>query len=1310
MNTLFHKTCLKALYAGSLAMMLSINAHAATLSLQNVPLYLLSKADPNVLFNMSVESPMGGAAYNDNTGIPAGCTGRLNNAAGDSNADDVGSCYFTSTTYLGYFDPNKCYTYSTTNSRFDPSSAAASDHSCSSKWSGNFLNWATMTAIDMFIWPMTGGNRITDTTSLTVVKRAQNSGNTSWFPRKVLTSSINVAPSTVTPYSDSTLFIHNTAWGFQLGTSFNQAIGSSPKYGPFNVNVQVCNSTVGVESNCVAYGSSSTYYKPEGLIQRNSLSKRFALTSYSLDNSQSRDGGILRSNMKYVGPTLPDGSANSAKEYGTDGLLINNPDGASSGLNSGVINYINKFSESGYKSYDPTSELFYEGIRYYKHLGPTPEYSSGLTTAQLGGFPALTTWNDPIQYRCQKNFVVAINDANPWLDKKLPGTFFTTATLNGNAAAGYGSFSLNAGDYGEPSNPDPDINVRTLTNTVGDLEGLNGTTWTNSGTWTSGTASGTNDSVGGGVGTFDDSCTSKLVAKLGEVMGTCPYPDKQNSYYIAGLAYYANITDLRTDFANDRGIQNVQSFVIDTQEYNTNQLDGNKNMLWLAGKYGGFNDKNGDGVPQTSEWDADGDGIPDNYVLATQPQNLIAGLNKAFDVIDNRTSSASAASVNSGSVSSTTRIYQARFETSGWTGQLLAYPIDTTTGALGTAVWDASTLLPAAASRKIITTNSTGTPIAFQWASLDSTRRTQLDSVAATAQSKLNYLRGDASNEGTGNGQFRVRTATKLGDIINSAPSYVAAPNFNYSDSLESAAYSAFVTAKKSRTPMIYVGANDGMLHGFNASSGTGAGAEVFGFIPDSVFQNLTNLTAQNYAHQYFVDGSPSVGDAFFSSAWHTVLVGGLNGGGQGIYALDVTDPSTLATAESNPSSVVLWQYTDTNDSDLGYTFSQPAIVRLNNGKWAAVFGNGYNNTAAPTGDTHVSSTGEAVLYIVDISNGSLIRKITTKTGTSADPTGAARPNGLATPVLVDLNGDQIADYAYAGDLFGNVWKFDLRGSTTSNWDSAFKDSSNNPLPLYQARDSSGNAQPITERLRVTRGPQGSGFMVLFGTGKYLEPSDKQISPRRDQSFYGILDANTGTATDRVTGGRGSLQQQTILAETSVDPDGSGPAPSVNVRVTSNNALNGKSGWYIDLVSPSLGYQNEKQITEAAIRNGHVIFTTLIPDADPCNFGGSSWLMELDALSGSRPSDPVFDVNHDGKVDGNDVVTVTLSDGTTVTVAPTAVKPGQGINATPVIIDDSDITQNKEYKYTTDTNGNIQVTVESPGKTSVGRQSWRQIK
>ena len=1301
------------------------SANGAALGLQDVPLYLLSRADPNVLLNMSVETPMGGAAYTDQVSVPTGCAGR-SSVSGQT----VGTCYFPAYRYIGYFNPDMCYAYS--SSQFNTSGAAGAGRTCSGAWSGNFLNWMSMTAIDMFIRTMTGGNRIVDSTTETVVRRARKTHNDSWFPIKYVNSGSNVAPSTVTPYSDSALYFYNTDFGFNVATNFDDArAGSGGGFkGNFATQVRVCSSTPN-DDNCVSYGG---YAKPEGAIQRNARTKRFGAISYSTDGSNTRGGGILRSNMKYVGPTLPDGSANSAKEFNTDGTLVDNPDGAPTGLNSGVINYINKFSEAAYKSLDPVSELFYESIRYFKHIGPTPEYSAGLTTTQLGGFQAVSSWSDPQQFKCQKNFIIAINDANPWLDKKLPGTFFTSPTITGAS----GTITLDGADFGEPSNPDPDINVTDLTNRVGAMEGLNGSTWANSGTWTStganSSVSGANDSVGGGVGTFDNSCTGKTVAALGEVMGTCPSPNKQNSYYVAGLAYYANTTDLRTDFPNDRGMQNVQTFMIDTQEFNNNPLDGPKNMLWLTGKYGGFVDANNDGVPQVSEWDADGDGSPDNYVLATQPQNLVNGLDRAFDFIEGRVSSASSASVNSGSISDSTRIYQTRFNSGTWTGQLLAFGIRPD-GTLGDgvpplrdaeAVWDAAQQLPDWDARQIITRDSTGAKIPFQWASLDATRKAEL----GDNQTMLEYLRGrgGALIEGNTSGLFRPRLVTKLGDIVSSAPLFVGRPPFRYRDTLEASGqtYAAFVAANDDptteRTPMVYAGANDGMLHGFNAATG----AEVFAFIPTPMWKTtgtpararLTKLAQQNYQHEYFVDGPPSMGDAFWSGNWHTVIAGGLNKGGQGIYALDVTTTSRLAGAETgtNAANTILWEFTESNDADLGYTFSQPAIFKSHDtsagtGRWVVGFGNGYNSTLA---DGAASATGNAVLFIRDAATGSSIAKIDTGVGNAQRPAGVAWDNGLSTPAFVDVDADHIVDYAYAGDLYGNMWKFDLRDPSPANWRVAYTVSLVKK-PLFTAVDASSNRQPITERPEVTRGPKGAGMIVLFGTGKYLEPSDLLSTPVRAQSFYGILDQNTGTAaTDMVTT-RAPLTQQTILSEVTFDPpdpDGAGTLfedpPPVQARITSNNAA-GTAGWYIDLVSPS-GYQNEKQVTNPIVRNGHVIFTTTIPETNPCSGGGRSWIMELDVLDGSRLEEAPFDLNRDGKFDDADLIPVDDGAGGTMYVSPSGLgsEDGVGILQTPGVVDSS--SSPVQYKYSPGSSGSIQRITENPGAGTTGRQSWRQIR
>jgi type IV pilus assembly protein PilY1 len=510
----------------------------------------------------------------------------------------------------------------------------------------------------------------------------------------------------------------------------------------------------------------------------------------------------------------------------------------------------------------------------------------------------------------------------------------------------------------------------------------------------------------------------------------------------------------------------------------------------------------------------------------------------------------------------------------------------------------------------------------------------------------------------------------------------VGKPPFLYPDNLETPTYTSFVNANLNRQKMVYAGANDGMLHGFDAATGE----EEFAFIPGGVFANLHHLTDPNYLHHFYVDGTPTIGDVFYNSAWHTILVGGLNKGGKTIFALDVTDPS-LFDDEANADRIFRWEFSDT---ELGYTYSRPAIVRMHNGKWAAVFGNGYNN----------SGNGKAYLYVVDIEDGTQIAKIDTGVGSSTTP------NGLATPAVVDLNGDSIVDYVYAGDLQGNMWKFNVTNAAANNWAVAYTDVSNNPAPLFTALASNGTAQPITSKPEVGRGPRGVGMMIYFGTGKYMELADK--APSQRQAFYAVHDPNTLTAADRIPG-RASLTQQTILAQTSVTIG----ARTIPIRVTSNTPM-GLRGWYMDLVEPPTPpgtFRGEMQVSDSILRNGRIIFTTLIPDADLCSAGGSSWLMEMDALSGARLQETPFDLNNDGQFTSADFVTVTLADGSSLTTAISGLQSEVGIAQRPGILSG----ETAEYKYLSGSAqdaalSNIQRAVENPGPNARGRQSWRQIK
>jgi type IV pilus assembly protein PilY1 len=726
-----------------------------------------------------------------------------------------------------------------------------------------------------------------------------------------------------------------------------------------------------------------------------------------------------------------------------------------------------------------------------------------------------------------------------------------------------------------------------------------------------------------------------------------------------------------------------------------------KQPLWYASKYGGFKDISGSGVPDTTaEWDTNGDGIPDNYFFVTNPTNLESQLSNAFNAILAHAGSASSASVNSGSINSTTRVFQAKFDTSSWSGDVLAYAIAADGTLSTTPAWSAALKMPAATSRNILTPGSTGL-IRFRWTSLSSAQQAMLypSDTATMGQNRLNYLRGDHSMEqSVPGGIFRNRDSS-LGDIVDSGPVYVAAPQLRYRDNLETVTYSSFKAAQASRTPIVYVGANDGMLHAFDASvdATTGldtatAGTEKWAFIPKAVFPNLYNLPSPSYTHQYYVDGTPSVVDGFFGGAWHTVLAAGLNKGGKEIYALDVTNP---AITEGSPGSgTLLWEFTSTTDADLGYTYSRPAIVRMHNGVWAAIFGNGYNS----------GGSGHAILFIVNLQTGAVIAKLDTKVGSTTTP------NGLATPAVIDANNDGIVDYVYAGDLQGNMWKFDITSGSPSSWGVPYTDGSGNPAPLFTATDASGNAQPITERPQVGYGPSGNGFVVLFGTGKFIEASDRTVDPSnpRVQSFYGVYDANSGTGSDVVTS-RSSLLQQTILYEGPVTvtlPDGT--TATDNIRQVSSNTVNlaTQHGWYIDLESPSAGYQAEKQVTDPTLRNGTVSFTTTIPMADVCAYGGTSWFMQMDSLSGSALQFSAFDLNGDKKFNDADMATITKADGTTMSVEASGLQSSNGILTRPGFVTGSD----EEHAISADTSGILEGFGVNPGAGALGRQSWRQIR
>lgn len=739
--------------------------------------------------------------------------------------------------------------------------------------------------------------------------------------------------------------------------------------------------------------------------------------------------------------------------------------------------------------------------------------------------------------------------------------------------------------------------------------------------------------------------------------------------------------------------------------------------LWYAAKYGGFTDASTseDKLPSlTTEWDNDNDGTPDHYFFATNPSKLASQLSDVFNAVSKTKASAASVVANSVTLETGTHIYQAQFNSGDWTGNMTALPIQSD-GSIGAPTWNSDVLLNAQnydTGRSIITYDSTktlgnrGTP--FRWADINATQQGYLNinpvtaSADARGEDRLNYLRGDSTNEEKNSGLFRSRDIV-LGDIVNSTPYFVGAPAFTYADSLEGVAsvtggpldkylYSDFKEAQKDRMAVIYVGANDGFLHAIIADGKTDRpgdeGKELFAYAPGASFDTLNELTGTTYTHQYYLDSSPTVVDAFFSSdtSWRSVLVSGLGAGGQAVFALDVTDPSLLS--ETNAADIALWEFTTVDDADLGFTYSQPAIAKMANGQWAAIFGNGYGSAA-----------GKAALYIVDLETGALIKKIDTGTGSIVDP------NGLSTPAPVDINGDSIVDYIFAGDLHGNMWKFDVTDTSNLNkWTSAYKLGAT-LVPLFKAVDTAAtpNRQPITTRPEVSLNPHGTGLFVYFGTGQYFEEGDDDPAGATMQTAYGIIDDGSPVA-------RSDLLTQSIVFEGPVPfTDTVGNVTTFDIRVVSDNSYSNEGGWVLDLdYSGTAGLEGEKQVTEMILRDGRLIFTTLIPSTGACDAGGTGWLMELDAKDGSRLAGSVFDLNNDGQITATDLASIDLDgDGSNEDVPVSGKKSKVGIIQRPTIIGAGEI----EYKYASGSQGGqIEVTTESSTDQAAGRMSWQQLR
>ena len=727
-----------------------------------------------------------------------------------------------------------------------------------------------------------------------------------------------------------------------------------------------------------------------------------------------------------------------------------------------------------------------------------------------------------------------------------------------------------------------------------------------------------------------------------------------------------------------------------------------------------------------------------DYLSAQDPEALVEALDTVITSIANRSGTAAAVSFNASRLDNDSVAFVSVFNTVRWSGTLQKFMLNAG-GGLGTELWDAANemddLAPAdgtAPPRTIFTSNGTdGTR--FHWDDLTLDQKLDLcigpetdgcyedngaiGGTTDTAVNRLKYLRGERINEidADGVGDFRPRVDTNiLGDFIHSSAVFVGPPQPRWPDiapfpTTAGQRYSDFLANNtvNNRTPIVYVGGNDGMLHGFNANTGV----EELAYIPNNLFSTENNaglhyLTNPEYNHRYYVDLTPSVANAYVkttsagSAAWHTVLVGGERAGGRGLFALDITDPSQFVETAGNAASIVMWEFTSEDDADLGFVFGTPTIALLNNGRWAAIFGNGYNHTGS----------GEAQLFIVYLDGGldgtwtadTDYVKLTTGVGSINDPLDPAGENGLSKPSVADLDSNGTADRVYAGDLRGNVWVFDLSADTSNSWSSAYTDQGS-AKPLFTAANADDQSQPITggtvtikhptveDDLANTPPNNFPNVLVMFGTGQLLVTGD----PVNDeaQSFYGVWD-------DGSVGSGSTLTRDDLVAQGFV----SGLGDDVRVLEDNfacyspdefDNCSTKQFGWYVDLPANS----RERVIDRAFPRGNVVFFSTVIPSEEVCQGTGSGWLMALSTENGGRPDLPTFDVNDDNIVDEGDF----LDHPTDATLADLAVG-GTVFPGTPTA---TTILDNTLYTSCPDCDEDIKD--EEIENLPTGRLSWEEL-